>query len=439
MPSSVGHDPAFPNPGRQPIHRRLNAHSNATSCIVCQIGAREHYAVARTLHQAGQLGALMTDCWTPANSVRHRIPGARRLKDRHHPDLGDAPIADFSAVMLACEGWWRVQRRTGWPLMLARNAVFQNLVVRELDRRFLNDNQPRSLFAYSYAALEPIRWAKQRGWRTVLGQIDPGPEEERIVKAANERCLGLGSRWTPAPAHYWDAWREEVAAADTIVVNSAWSRDCLLREGVAAEKIRLIPLAFDPDPSDPAPAMVEPRSPHREPLECLFLGQIIPRKGVATLLEAMDLLRDAPVRLTLAGPSDFPPSAWRNLPNVRWIGPVPRSMVGVRLSEAHVFVLPTLSDGFAITQLEAMARGLPVISTPRCGDVVRNGVDGWIVPVEDPAALAAAMVRLAENRELVTRASAQARLRARDFSLARLSPEWLEVCSAEPRDTTTPP
>jgi glycosyltransferase involved in cell wall biosynthesis len=67
--------------------------------------------------------------------------------------------------------------------------------------------------------------------------------------------------------------------------------------------------------------------------------------------------------------------------------------------EADVFVLPTISDGFALTQLEAMAHGLPVITTPNCGEVVRDGVDGFLIPARDSAALAKALTTLAEDPE----------------------------------------
>ena len=63
-----------------------------------------------------------------------------------------------------------------------------------------------------------------------------------------------------------------------------------------------------------------------------------------------------------------------------------------------MFVLPTLSDGFAITQLEAMAHGLPVVATPNCGRVVTDGEDGLIVPPADADALASAIDRWPRTR-----------------------------------------
>jgi glycosyltransferase involved in cell wall biosynthesis len=212
-----------------------------------------------------------------------------------------------------------------------------------------------------------------------LGQIDPGPEEERVVQAEHERYGYLKSSWQPAPDGYWAAWREEVALADRVVVNSEWSRECLRREGCPAEKLEVVPLVYVAEPSNGGPQAANAKHTGK-PLRILFLGQINLRKGIGRLLDAMRLLRNEPFELTLAGPSEVEPSAWADLPNVHWIGPVARSEVSQVYRSAHVFILPTLSDGFALTQLEAQAHGLPVIASPHCGSVVVPGVNGWILP-----------------------------------------------------------
>ena len=91
------------------------------------------------------------------------------------------------------------------------------------------------------------RFATQRhpGWKTLLVQIDPGPEEERIVAEETAREHELAGGWHPAPPEYWAFWREECKLADRIVVNSEWSREGLIRGGVPAEKISIIPLAYE--------------------------------------------------------------------------------------------------------------------------------------------------------------------------------------------------
>jgi glycosyltransferase involved in cell wall biosynthesis len=84
---------------------------------------------------------------------------------------------------------------------------------------------------------------------------------------------------------------------------------------------------------------------------------------------------------------------------------------------SDVFVLPTLSDGFAITQLEAMAYGLPLIVTPNCGRVVEDGVTGFIVPPRDSATLADAIMRFVLNPNLGAAMSARCLERAKAFSV----------------------
>lgn len=351
---------------------------------VAQIGAREHYAAPRALWQRGVLGGLLTDFWVPPRHVMGRVPGGVRLRDRYHSDLAAAEVSAANLRFLGFEAWQRGRRRSGWPVIVDRNRLFQKTVINALtarseDLRPPAAAEPHTIFAYSYAARDIFRWAKQRGWRTVLGQIDPGPEEERIVAAEHQRYQNLKSAWQPAPDEYWAAWREELALADRVIVNSEWSRECLRREGCPAEKLEVVPLAYVAASSHGGPQAGHAK-PTGEPLRILFLGQINLRKGIGRLLDAMRLLRDEPFELTLAGPSEIDPSAWADLPNVHWIGPVARSRVSQVYRSADVFILPTLSDGFALTQLEAQAHGLPVIASPHCGVVVVPGVNGWILP-----------------------------------------------------------
>jgi glycosyltransferase involved in cell wall biosynthesis len=92
-----------------------------------------------------------------------------------------------------------------------------------------------------------------------------------------------------------------------------------------------------------------------------------------------------------------------------------------------VFVLPTLSDGFAITQLEAMAYGLPVVTTPCCGEVVTDGADGFVVPERDPAALAGAFQRYLRKPDLLRSQSVAALTKSKQFSLDRLAANLMKL------------
>src|SRR5438094_5272391 len=212
--------------------------------ICCQLGAREHYAIPRALSRQGSLDQLLTDAWVPPGSPLAALPFG--LRERFHPDLSAAPVQAWNSRLLAFELAARLKRLTGWPLILARNYWFQRKVVTYLSSSQLSvvGSQP-ILFAYSYAARDIFRFAKTQGWKTILGQIDPGPIEEEIVAAEAEREPSFAPNWTRAPADYWKSWREECDIADRIIVNSEWSRSCLVKAGVNDSKLFVIALAYE--------------------------------------------------------------------------------------------------------------------------------------------------------------------------------------------------
>lgn len=365
--------------------------------LCCQLGAREHYAIPRALSSRGLLGCLLTDAWIPPSSVLAKI-SADSLADRFHNDLRDARVMAFNSSVILLEMLARVRRLREWETIIERNEWFQRKVVGALTSRLSTVNSQRILLSYSYAALEPFRFAKSRGWKTLLLQIDPGPEEEKIVAEEVARMPALAGEWQAAPADYWTSWREECDLADHIIVNSEWSREGLMRGGIPTEKLTVVPLAYEaPEVGDQKSEIRQVKSyparfTHERPMRVLFLGQVNLRKGVARLLQAAQTLRDEPVEFWIVGPVQIANSeAAADNARVKWFGPVTRKETAEKYRAADVLVLPTLSDGFAITQLEAQAHGLPVISSRYCGGVVENGRNGIILGEPTAADIAAAI------------------------------------------------
>jgi glycosyltransferase involved in cell wall biosynthesis len=98
---------------------------------------------------------------------------------------------------------------------------------------------------------------------------------------------------------------------------------------------------------------------------------------------------------------------------------VPRERIHEEFAAADVFVLPSLAEGSAEVTYEALAAGVPVVTTVAAGSVVRDGVEGRIVPERDPEALADAIARIVEDRDRRARMSVAARERARDYTWER--------------------
>jgi Glycosyl transferases group 1 len=376
--------------------------SGATKWICCQLGAREHYAIPRALFRLSVLDRLVTDAWVPPSSFLAKLSGSG-LADRFHDELRDAHVMAFNSSLILFELVARARRLGEWGKIIARNRWFQQNVCSFLRSQLRKgawlprsftlstiDYQP-ILLSYSYTALEPFRYAKMHGWKTVMLQIDPGPEEEAIVTEEVARVAELAGDWQPAPPEYWSNWREECMLADRIIVNSEWSREGLVRGGVPVEKISIIPLAYE------APAIRSQKSQGRgarvyparftfeRPLRVLFLGLINLRKGVARLLETARILSNEPVEFWMVGPVEIANvSTVAEAGRVKWFGPASRKQAAEFYKSADVLILPTLSDGFAITQLEAQAHGLPIIASKFCGKVVENGLNGIIL--EEPSA-----------------------------------------------------
>src|SRR5262249_32500569 len=136
--------------------------------ICCQIGAREHYAVARAINRHGKLECLVTDAW-----LRPRDPLAkvkRSLRERFHKELANADVSAANLGAIAFEVRAKITGLNEWSRIVARNNWFQKMAKAALSRVDATET-PRTVFAYSYAARDIFLFARARGWRTVLGQI----------------------------------------------------------------------------------------------------------------------------------------------------------------------------------------------------------------------------------------------------------------------------
>lgn len=329
----------------------------------------------RALALAGLLDEFITDLWIRPGTLLHSF--RKKLSGRFHPGLERAPVSAQNTAALTFELKSLATRAGGWQLITRRNDWFQRRALDQMQKQ--PDRGRPAVFAYSYAAERIFKYARERGWRTVLGQIDPGPAEESIFAELHRRAGQ--NHWKAAPREYWERWREECRLADRIVVNSSWSMKALAGEGVPAEKIRIVPLAYEGVSESISFARSYPAAfSSARPLRVLFLGQINLRKGAAHLFDAIRLLQKEPIEFWMVGPVQLEvPSDLKGHSHVRWFGAVPRLEVDRYYREADVFIFPTLSDGFGLTQLEAQSWRLPVVASRNCGEVVSHGSNGTIL------------------------------------------------------------
>ena len=373
--------------------------------VCCHLGAREHYAVPRALHRLERLRMLVTDAWVKPGSVWSRLPGdlPRRLSERFHPELADADVRAFTLRLMAREALWRSQPSNGWEQLMKRNRWFGRRAAGALQRMRDSRATRTVVFAHSYSARDVFTHARSRGWTTVLGQIDPGADHFRIVGQAAADRREFGGPPAAPPAEYFEAWRDECRLADWIVVNSEWSRESVMRAGIPADKLRVVPLAYEPEAGETAGTRDYPSAftPAR-PLRVLFVGHVAIAKGAAALLEAVALLQDVPVELWLVGAQSMTiPARFLDDPKIHVVGAVSRLDVMRFYRDSDVLVFPSLSDGFGMAQIEAQGWRLPIIASRFCGDVVQHGVTGLILDDVTAQTIAAAIRRVAADPRML--------------------------------------
>ena len=352
--------------------------------IFSQIGSREHFTIPAILENNARLEALFCDYWSRPHRLWEWIPhtGFRKLKERNHPDIPRTKVLDTGINRLLFDLSLTMKKASAWEALYLRNAWYQDWILKRIDtpeNRLRYEETPGIFFSFSYAAEKLFHFFKERGWRLVLGQIDPGKLEEDLVLEEARQYPDYSGQLEQAPGKYWKHWKAECKLADEIWVNSDWSKEALVRQGIAESKIEVVPLAYQASTTEITPHRYPKAFDSQRPLRILFLGQINIRKGAHRLIEALQRVPDLPIELNFVGPLDIANSDRYHDPRIRFLGAVSRQETHRFFKESDLFFLPTLSDGFAITQLEAQAYKLPVIASRFCAPVVQDGVNGRVL------------------------------------------------------------
>lgn len=384
-------------------------------CLI-QVGARLHYAAPAALARAGMLQALVTDA-TEANigplerrlatlapnsfaRLKSRIIPPEIPRDRLHSSLW--PTIEMTVATKAGPWFGKSARSQHWLGIgghrLARSAI---------KAEFFNSD---TLYVHPCVTTDAVYEARRRGMRVVLEAISH-PFNKRVELTQFAR-YGVPPDQSEAQIEdNIDFFREEAMEADLLLAASPYVRDGLLELGLPPERIKIVRYGIDERffadvKVDPVPGRV------------LYVGAVNYLKGVPTLAAATSLLVKDSIEVVVAGPFSATAAGRLEFEGPRYLGQVPRSEVRCLFAEADVFAFPTLSDGFGLVLLEAMAAGLPVVSTRNCADLVRDGENGFLVPERDPEALAEAIRTIVHDRDLRERFSRAARETAARYTLS---------------------
>lgn len=391
---------------------------NVRGWICSQYGGRERFAIPRALNARQKLTVLHTDLWIPPRSVFGKL--FDRSKGRYHDELANAKVVSYNKYFLFRKLTHRVMQNN-----VEADSVYDKFVAKSIDAMRSMDEQV--VFGYSYSSPATMRTAKRLGHRAFLGQINPGPAEADIV--VNEFKKYKSGRYAPTVPNncYWDRWLEEINYADRIIVNSPWSKRLLVEKGIQESKCSVVPVAYEPVRSTTAEKKFKMNFDKTAPLTLLYLGGIGLRKGFHLLIEAMHLLRTEPVRLIVVGNLKGPKELLANLPpSVTYYGATAPHEVGRYYEMADVFMFPTLSDGFGLTQLEAQAFKVPIISTDRCAPVVEHKRNGIILREITASCIRDAVIEILSVPSILAKFSENS-ISLKDYSIETLGDRLLSL------------
>ncbi|MCC9640872.1 glycosyltransferase family 4 protein [Rhodopirellula sp. JC740] len=365
---------------------------------VVQPGARMHYAVPSSFEKRNRLTLLHTDLsvpdWLPRNVAR--------ISKKHGKALERFVVASIAPERVKAHTLaglkFRMRNRRHGVGTKYYDACVQ--LTKSISSGVFPTASTESVYAFDTAALEVFEnWKSSTGLKILEQCVAPRAAQRAVYHATNnghasknfERMLDLFERRE----------RIEWELADCIIAPSEFVRNALAEQGVAIEKIRLVPYGVDPPPGHVVASAVEARSKSaRNEIRIFFAGALSLRKGINEInrLSRHPMLKNC--RFAVAGRHTIESSKIKWPANVTILGPIAKSEMSREYAAADIFLLPSYLEGSATVTYEAMGWGLPIVTTPNSGSVIRDGVDGYLCGPGDVEAMAERLHALANCESL---------------------------------------
>lgn len=382
-------------------------------------------AVLSALDQAGLLAKFVTALgWSNASPLVHELPSnlrsqmARRGYELPHYKIKIFPAREVVRLLAQkMRQRWLVEHERGWASI--------DRVWRELDkfaaaslRESHQREKIRSVYAYEDCAERLFEAACELGLRRIYDlPIAYWETAQRLLREEAQRY----PEWEPTLGGTRDSEEKlarktrELDLAEIVICPSAFVLDSLPENVRASKPCVVIPFGSPSAEQVAAPADQRAAGPMR----ILFAGALTQRKGLADLFAAMKLISSKEIELVVMG-SLLRPLGWyrEQFPDFIYEPPRPHHDVLRLMRSCDVLVLPSIVEGRALVQQEAMACGLPLIVTKNAGgdDLIAEGQTGFLVPIRSPEAIAEKINWCAANRASISGMAIAAQRRASELT-----------------------
>ncbi len=356
-----------------------------------------HYPYAAAMHRAGLLHAFITGF--SRFSPRSPLPEIGEKLKRH----------DFFQTLYIAG----MHMHLPFPI----ERTLNRMSAKRLDSTSYKYAKESDVFIYYRThGLETTKRLHKEGSKTVCVMEEMNSHVEHAYDLLRNEFdnLGIKKRFEREPDHTYRL--KTYAEADYILCPSEYVKRSFIQRGYPPGRILKVNYGF-PKLSE---ISSEKNFPEKGKFRLLYVGQIYYRKGLRYAIEAFKKLNHPDKEFVIVGPkTSFTGLEKTSIPSeVRFTGVLKGEALINEYKKASMFVLPSIDEGLALVQLEAMTHGLPLLITTNTGgdDIVENGKQGFVVPPADTFALYEKLQQMADNDMWLREMSFAALEKARHFN-----------------------
>lgn len=272
------------------------------------------------------------------------------------------------------------------------------------------------LLTWAWSGLTSVKQIKKQGGIALLEECGSCSKFQNELLSEEYQQLGLTFK-NPTPAFIVERQLKEANIADYLLCPSQHVVNSFLASGIPEKKCILIPYGVNL-------GIFKPQWIEKSDFTIICVGTVGVRKGYLYLFKAIELLKaKIPVKCIVIGriESQFKAYVDQYEHLFTHYEHIPHLELVDYYNQASVFIFPSLDEGMALVQLEAMACGLPIICTPNSGgdSAVNDGSEGFIVPVRNPQAIVEKVISLYEDPVRLKKMSINAHQKAQEFTWDR--------------------
>jgi glycosyltransferase involved in cell wall biosynthesis len=400
---------------------------NEIKIILAHPGRQHSFRVAKALKEKGWLFKYITTVYNKNDSLIFKVSNLflrgdnlRRAKNRKCEALNDDDVKLFNEfwgyVILLLLRIDKNRKIYTWFNKIMRDSFGRKVA------KYAIKHKVDAVICYDTNSKECFRILKKKAPQIKRIMDNAHPARNYLHKIYNDKIDTAGKFVKTYEASGYimnskisDYFGDEISLADFHIVASSFSKNALLYNNVDESKIIKVPYGVNFERFNLSDKNYDSH------LKVLFVGEINQRKGIAQILKVAKLLSDnTNIEFYLIGLGrEYHSYLYDEYEHyVNFLGHVSFDELLKNFRDNHIFIFPTMGEGFGLVILEALASGLPVIASYNCvgPDLIQNGYNGFLIEAGDTEALKEKILWFYNHSDKISEMSQNARDTALNFS-----------------------